>query len=49
MDLNNTNQVIDYKEYIYNITNFITIKYNLYNVIVKIRNKSRAKKTAFNP
>ncbi|QGM48827.1 hypothetical protein [Magpiepox virus] len=30
MDLNNTNQVIDYKEYIYNITNFITIKYNLY-------------------
>ncbi|ARE67422.1 SWPV2-ORF183 [Shearwaterpox virus] len=56
MDLNNTNQVIDCKEYIHNITNFITIKYNLYfmkhniyNVIVKNRNESRAKKNAFNP
>ncbi|UOX38608.1 hypothetical protein [Finch poxvirus] len=56
MDLVNTNQIVDSKEYIHSITNFITIKYNLhfmkhniYNVVAKNKTNSRKKKTAFNP
>ncbi|UWX11356.1 CRPV-247 [Crowpox virus] len=47
MDLDNTNQVIYCKEYIHNITNFITIKYNIHKVIVKNKNESPTTKNRF--